>query len=179
MSRIGRKPIEIPKGVKVKLNQSEIMVEGPKGILTREVPQEVEVTVDDNNVLVKRLSDNKRGRSFHGLVRTLIANMVTGVSGGFDKALEIDGVGYRAEVQNDILRLFIGFSEPVEYKISKNVSIKVVKNTNITISGIDKEFVGRVAAEIRDLKKPEPYKGKGIRYAGEKIRRKVGKAAGA
>jgi large subunit ribosomal protein L6 len=114
MSRIGRKPIEIPKGVKVKLNQSEIMVEGPKGILTREVPQEVEVTVDDNNVLVKRLSDNKRGRSFHGLVRTLIANMVTGVSGGFDKALEIDGVGYRAEVQNDILRLFIGFSEPVE-----------------------------------------------------------------
>ena len=179
MSRIGRKPIEIPKGVKVKLNQSEIMVEGPKGVLTREVPQEVEVTVDDNNVLVKRLSDNKRGRSFHGLVRTLIANMVTGVSGGFDKALEINGVGYRAEVQNDILRLFIGFSEPVDYKISKDVSIKVAKNTNITISGIDKEFVGRVAAEIRDLKKPEPYKGKGIRYAGEKIRRKVGKAAGA
>ncbi len=178
MSRIGKKPIEIPKGVKIKLDRSEVVVEGPKGTLTRGIPKEVELSVDNDNILVKRLSDNKRGRSFHGLVRTLIANMVTGVSGGFDKSLEISGVGYRAEVQNDILRLFIGFSDPVEYKISKDVSIKVVKNTNITISGIDKEFVGRVAAEIRDFKKPEPYKGKGIMYAGEKIRRKVGKAAG-
>lgn len=181
MSRIGKKPIEIPKGVKIELNKSEIVVEGPKGTLSREIPREVEVVVDNDTIFVnsRRLSDKKRGRSFHGLVRTLVANMVTGVSGGFDKALEISGVGYRAAVQDDILTLFVGFSNPVEYKILEGISIKVEKQVNMVVSGIDKEFVGRVAAEIRDFKKPEPYKGKGIRYAGEKIRRKVGKSAGA
>lgn len=179
MSRIGKKPIEIPKGVKIKLNKSEIVVEGPKGTLSREIPREVEVVVDNDTIFVNRLSDNKRGRSLHGLVRTLVANMVTGVSGGFDKALEISGVGYRAAVQDDLLTLFVGFSKPVEYKIPEGISIKVEKQVNMVVSGIDKEFVGMVAAEIRDFKKPEPYKGKGIRYAGEKIRRKIGKSVGA
>jgi large subunit ribosomal protein L6 len=179
MSRIGRKPIQIPEGVKITLNGSEIVAEGPKGTLSREIPTEVSVTVDNSTIVVNRLSENKRGRSFHGLVRTLIANMVTGVSDGFDKALEISGVGYRAEIQNDILTLFVGFSKPVEYKIPEGVSIKVDRQVNMVVSGIDKEFVGRVAAEIRSVRKPEPYKGKGIRYAGEKVRRKVGKSAGA
>jgi large subunit ribosomal protein L6 len=179
MSRIGRKPIQIPEGVKITLNGSEIVAEGPKGTLSREIPTEVSVTVDNSTIVVNRLSENKRGRSFHGLVRTLIANMVTGVSEGFDKALEISGVGYRAEIQNDILTLFVGFSKPVEYKIPEGVSIKVDRQVNMVVSGIDKEFVGRVAAEIRSVRKPEPYKGKGIRYAGEKVRRKVGKSAGA
>jgi large subunit ribosomal protein L6 len=179
MSRIGRKPIQIPEGVKITLDGSEIVAEGPKGTLSREIPTEVNVTVDNSTIVVNRLSENKRGRSFHGLVRTLIANMVTGVSEGFDKALEISGVGYRAEIQNDILTLFVGFSKPVEYKIPEGVSIKVDRQVNMVVSGIDKEFVGRVAAEIRSVRKPEPYKGKGIRYAGEKVRRKVGKSAGA
>jgi len=179
MSRIGRKPIQIPEGVKITLDGSEIVVEGPKGTLSREVPTEVGVTVDNSTIVVNRLSENKRGKSFHGLVRTLIANMVTGVSTGFDKALEISGVGYRAEIQDNVLRLFVGFSKPVEYKIPENVAIKVDKQVNMVVSGIDKEFVGRVAAEIRSVRKPEPYKGKGIKYAGEKIRRKVGKSAGA
>ncbi len=179
MSRIGKKPIEIPKGVNIKLNKSEIVVEGSKGTLSREIPREVEVIVDNDTIFVNRLSDNKRGRSLHGLVRTLVANMVTGVSGGFDRALEINGVGYRAAVQDDLLTLFVGFSKPVEYKIPEGISIKVEKQVNMVVSGIDKEFVGMVAAEIRDFKKPEPYKGKGIRYAGEKVRRKVGKSAGA
>jgi large subunit ribosomal protein L6 len=179
MSRIGRKPIQIPEGVKITLEGSRIVVEGPKGTLSSEIPTEVNVTVDNSTIVVNKLSENKRGRSFHGLVRTLIANMVTGVSDGFEKALEISGVGYRAEVQDDILRLFVGFSRPVEYKIPKGVSIRVDRQVNMVVSGIDKEFVGRVAAEIRSVRKPEPYKGKGIRYAGEKIRRKVGKSAGA
>ncbi|MBT8490138.1 MAG: 50S ribosomal protein L6 [Deltaproteobacteria bacterium] len=179
MSRIGRKPIQIPEGVKITLDGSEIVVEGPKGTLSREIPTEVGVTVDNSTIVVNKLSENKRGKSFHGLVRTLIANMVTGVSKGFDKALEISGVGYRAEIQDDILRLFVGFSKPVEYKIPESVAIRVDKQVNMVVTGIDKEFVGRVAAEIRSVRKPEPYKGKGIKYAGEKIRRKVGKSAGA
>ncbi|MBN2516219.1 MAG: 50S ribosomal protein L6 [Deltaproteobacteria bacterium] len=179
MSRIGKKPIQIPEGVKIALDGSGIVVDGPKGTLSREIPTEVSVMVDNSTIVVNRLSENKRGRSFHGLVRTLIANMVTGVSQGFEKALEISGVGYRAEIQDDILRLFVGFSKPVEYKIPEGVSIKVDRQVNMVVSGIDKEFVGRVAAEIRSVRKPEPYKGKGIKYAGEKIRRKVGKSAGA
>jgi large subunit ribosomal protein L6 len=179
MSRIGRIPIQIPEGVKITLDGSEIVAEGPKGTLSREIPAEVGLTVDKSTIVVNRLSENKRGRSFHGLVRTLIANMVNGVSEGFDKALEISGVGYRAEIQDDLLRLFVGFSKPFEYKIPEGVSIKVDKQVKMIVSGIDKEFVGRVAAEIRSVRKPEPYKGKGIRYAGEKIRRKVGKSAGA
>ena len=179
MSRIGRIPVEIPAGVKVSRDHSVIRVEGPKGKLSLEVPGRVDVILGDRVVEVKRPSDGRIERSLHGLVRTLVANMVKGVSIGFEKSLEISGVGYRAEVGGSTLKLIIGFSAPVEYPIPEGVHIKVDKLVNILVSGIDKQLVGRVAAEIRSLKKPEPYKGKGIKYLGEKIRRKVGKSVGA
>jgi len=179
MSRIGRIPVEIPAGVKVSRDHSVIRVEGPKGKLSLEVPGGVDVVLGDRVVEVTRPSDGRIERSLHGLVRTLVANMVKGVSSGFEKSLEISGVGYRAEVGGSTLKLIIGFSAPVEYPIPEGVHIKVDKLVNILVSGIDKQLVGRVAAEIRSLKKPEPYKGKGIKYLGEKIRRKVGKSVGA
>jgi large subunit ribosomal protein L6 len=179
MSRIGKIPVEIPAGVKISRDQSVIMVEGPKGKLSLEVPTGVDVILGDRIVEVKRLSDGRVERSRHGLVRTLMANMVKGVSSGFDKSLEISGVGYRAEVGGSTLKLVIGFSAPVEYPIPEGINIRVDKLVNIVVSGIDKQLVGRVAAEIRSLKKPEPYKGKGIKYLGEQIRRKVGKSVGA
>ncbi len=178
MSRIGKKPIEIPDGVKIRMDGSSIVAEGPKGTLSKEVPAGVEVILEGNVILVNPGSDDRRGRSLHGLVRTLIANMVTGVSTGFEKSLEIVGVGYRGEVKGDTLVLLIGYSDPVEYNILQGITVKVDKQVNLLVSGIDKELVGRVASEIRDLKKPEPYKGKGIRYAGEYVRKKVGKSAG-
>ncbi|MBN2255987.1 MAG: 50S ribosomal protein L6 [Deltaproteobacteria bacterium] len=179
MSRIGKKSIEIPSGVNVAVSESQVVVEGPKGKLSQDIPREVAVEIDGNMIAVRRVAENKRGRSFHGLVRTLIDNMVTGVSAGFTKGLEISGVGYRAELVDDkILKLFVGYSKPVEYMIPDGISVKIEKQVNMVVSGMDKEFVGRVAAQIRGIKKPEPYKGKGIRYAGEKIRRKVGKSAG-
>jgi len=179
MSRIGKIPVEIPAGVKVSRDHSVIRVEGPKGKLSLEVPGGVDVILGDRVVEVTRASDGRIERSLHGLVRTLMANMVKGVSSGFEKSLEISGVGYRAEVGGSTLKLVIGFSAPVEYPIPEGVHIKVDKLVNILVSGIDKQLVGRVAAEIRSLKKPEPYKGKGIKYLGEKIRRKVGKSVGA
>jgi large subunit ribosomal protein L6 len=179
MSRIGRIPVEIPAGVKISREQSMIMVEGPKGKLSLTVPKGVDLTLSDRVVEVTRPSDGRMERSFHGLVRTLVANMVRGVSIGFEKKLEISGVGYRAEVGGNTLKLVIGFSAPVEYPIPEGIEIKVDKLVNIAVHGIDKQLVGRVAAEIRSLKKPEPYKGKGIKYAGEQIRRKVGKSVGA
>jgi len=179
MSRIGRKSIEIPSDVKVAVEESMVVVDGPKGKLSQNIPSEVKVVIDDNMIIIQRVADDKKGRSFHGLVRTLIDNMVIGVSSGFTKGLEISGVGYRAELVDDkILRLFVGYSKPVEYAIPEGISIKIDKQVNMVVSGFDKEFVGRVAAQIRSIKKPEPYKGKGIRYAGEKIRRKIGKSAG-
>lgn len=179
MSRIGKMPVEIPAGVKVSRSESIIKVEGPKGKLSMEMPKGIDVVLGDKTAEVKRPSDGRRERSYHGLVRTLLANMVKGVSSGFEKSLEISGVGYRAEVASNTLKLVIGFSAPVEYAIPDGVQIKVDKQVNIAVSGIDKQLVGRVAAEIRSLKKPEPYKGKGIKYAGEAIRRKVGKSVGA
>jgi large subunit ribosomal protein L6 len=179
MSRIGKMPVEIPAGVKVKQDYSIISVEGPKGKLSMEMPKGVDVVLGDKLVEIKRSSDGRKERSYHGLVRTLVANMVKGVSSGFEKSLEISGVGYRAEVTGGSLKLVIGFSSPIEYVIPDGVQIKVDKQVNIAVSGIDKQMVGRVAAEIRSLKKPEPYKGKGIKYAGEQIRRKVGKSVGA
>jgi large subunit ribosomal protein L6 len=180
MSRIGRKPIPIPATVKVNRKNTEIVVEGPKGILSMRLPGEIEVTQEAGTVVLKRLVDNRRGRSLYGLTRTLIQNMVTGVSAGFQKNLEISGVGYRAELTgSDLLKLHLGFSTPLEYRLPKGIAVKIEKQTNVTLTGIDKELVGRVAAEIRSLKKPEPYKGKGVKYAGEKVRRKVGKSAGA
>ena len=179
MSRIGRIPVEIPAGVKISQDHAIVRVEGPKGKLSLEVPKGVDVILGEKTVEVKRPSDGRKERSYHGLVRTLIANMVKGVSNGFEKGLEIAGVGYRAEVTGKNLKLIIGFSAPVEYAIPDEIQIKVDKQVNILVSGIDKQLVGRVAAEIRSLKKPEPYKGKGIKYVGEQIRRKVGKSVGA
>jgi large subunit ribosomal protein L6 len=179
MSRIGRKPIEIPDKVKISQDRSTVKVEGPRGILSVQIPQGVEVVAGQGTLEVKRLSNGRKERSYHGLVRTLVANMVAGVSAGFEKGLEITGVGYRAEKSGNVLRLVLGFSIPVEYHIPEGIDIRVDKQVNIVVSGIDKELVGRVAAEIRDLKKPEPYKGKGIKYVGEKVRRKVGKSVGA
>ena len=179
MSRIGRKSIEIPDKVKISQDHSAIRIEGPKGTLSVLIPVGVEIVVDGKTIEVKRLSDNRKERSYHGLVRTLVANMVKGVSAGFEKSLEISGVGYRAEKSGNVLRLVLGFSKPVEYIIPEGIDVRIDKQVNIAVSGINKELVGRVAAEIRDLKKPEPYKGKGIKYVGEQVRRKVGKSVGA
>jgi large subunit ribosomal protein L6 len=179
MSRIGKIPVQIPAGVKISRDRSTLQVEGPKGKLSLDVPQGVEVVLGETTVEVKRPSDNRRDRSYHGLVRTLVANMVKGVSTGFDKSLELSGVGYRAEVGDKVLKLTIGYSAPVQYAIPEGITIRVDKQVNISVSGIDKQMVGRVAAEIRGLKPPEPYKGKGIKYTGEHVRRKVGKSVGA
>jgi large subunit ribosomal protein L6 len=179
MSRIGKKPVIIPQGVKISRDKSTVKVQGPKGIMSMEMPHGVEVTISDGTIEVKTSAETRKGKAYHGLVRTLIANMVMGVTIGFQKGLELSGIGYRAEKNADILRLVLGFSSPLEYRIPKGIDVKVDKQINIMVSGIDKQLVGRVAAEIRDLKKPEPYKGKGIRYVGEKVRRKVGKSVGA
>ena len=180
MSRIGKKPIPIPANVKVQKKDDEVRVEGPKGHLTLRLPREIELALEGGAVVLKKLAENRRGRSLHGLTRTLVNNMITGVSTGFQKNLEISGVGYRAElVGSDVLKLYLGYSMPLEYRVPKGIAVKIEKQVNVAVSGIDKELVGRVAAEIRGLKKPEPYKGKGVRYAGERIRRKVGKSAGA
>ena len=179
MSRIGKKPIAMPQKVKISQDKSTIKVDGPKGTLSIEIPQDIEVSVDNGAIEVKTLSESRKAKSYHGLVRTLVANMVTGVSVGFQKNLELSGIGYRAEKSEDTLKLVLGYSSPLEYKIPQGIEVKVDKQVNILVSGIDKQLVGRVAAEIRELKKPEPYKGKGIRYAGEKVRRKVGKSVGA
>ncbi len=179
MSRIGKKPVEIPKGVKVSQDHDAIKVEGPNGALTQQLPPGIEIHTEANVLSVRMLNDGRQEGAYQGLVRTLIANMVKGVSSGFEKSLEIAGVGYRAEVSGQILKLSVGYSSPVEYGIPKGITVKVDKLINISISGIDKQLVGRAAAEIRGLRKPEPYKGKGIKYVGEHIRRKVGKSVGA
>jgi large subunit ribosomal protein L6 len=179
MSRIGKKPITIPEGVQISQEKSTIKVQGPKGILSMKIPHGVEVHVYNGAVEIKTVSENRKEKSYHGLVRTLVANMITGVSVGFQKSLELSGIGYRAERNDDILRLVLGYSSPVVYNIPTGIDLKIDKQVNIAVTGIDKQLVGRVAAEIRSFKKPEPYKGKGIRYAGEKVRRKVGKSVGA
>jgi large subunit ribosomal protein L6 len=179
MSRIGKKPIEIPDKVKMSQDNSIVKVEGPRGTLSLKIPQGIEVIQDHGTIEIRRLSEGRKERSYHGLVRTLVANMVTGVSVGFERGLEISGVGYRAEKIDKVLRLVLGYSEPVEYRIPEGIDIRVDKQVNVFVSGIDRQLVGRVAAEIRDMKKPEPYKGKGIKYAGEQVRRKVGKSVGA
>lgn len=179
MSRIGKKPITFPKTVKISQSGSLVKVEGPKGKLSSQLPDGINMSISEGSLVVERKSDERLARSFHGLARTLIGNMVTGVSTGFAKTLEISGVGYRAEVAGNSLKMVLGFSSPVQYSIPTGIDVKVDKQTSIIVSGIDKQLVGRVAAEIRALKKPEPYKGKGIKYAGEHIRRKAGKSAGA
>jgi large subunit ribosomal protein L6 len=179
MSRIGKKPVAFPKNVKISQSAGTVKVEGPKGTLSSKLPDGINMVVGEGNLIIERKSDERIARSYHGLARTLIGNMIIGVSTGFEKSLEISGVGYRAEVAGNSLKLVLGFSSPVQYTIPKGIDIKVDKQINIVVSGIDKQLVGRVASEIRALKKPEPYKGKGIKYAGEHIRRKAGKSAGA
>ena len=177
MSRIGKKPITFPKNVKISQSGGVVKVEGPKGILSSKLPEDITLAIGDGSMVVERKSDEIIARSYHGLARTLIGNMVNGVSTGFEKKLEISGVGYRAELSEKSLKFILGFSSPVQYDIPEGIDIKVDKQVNIIVSGIDKQLVGRVAAEIRSLKKPEPYKGKGIKYADEYIKRKAGKSA--
>ena len=176
MSRIGKQPIQLPSGVKVNLRGSEIEVNGTKGTLKRSLPSGVKVEVTDGNIVVSPLkSGGKKARALHGLTRTLINNMVVGVTAGYTKVLEISGVGYRADVKSDTLHLSLGYSHPIEFKLPKGIEAKVDKQNRITLSGIDKELLGLTAAKIRDFRRCEPYKGKGIRYADEVVRRKVGK----
>ncbi len=179
MSRIGKRPIPIPEGVEVKVEGAKVEVKGPKGTLSHEVPPEIQVEVSDGQIWVRRRDDSRRAKSLHGLNRTLIANMVEGVTKGFEKRLEIVGIGYRAALEGKALKLTLGFSHPVIYPIPEGIEIVVDNPTSIVVRGIDKQRVGQVAAEIRALKKPEPYKGKGIRYAGEEVRRKAGKGRAA
>lgn len=176
MSRIGKRPIPLPQKVTVTVDGQTVLVKGPKGELTRTLPAEVEVVQDDNTLLVNRRSDSRAARQRHGLCRTLVANMVEGVSQGFQRRLEIIGVGYRAQVQGRNLVLSVGYSHPVQIEPPDGIQLAVENNTNVLISGIDKEAVGNISAKIRSVRPPEPYKGKGIRYAGEVVRRKAGKA---
>ncbi|GFO66216.1 50S ribosomal protein L6 [Geomonas paludis] len=176
MSRIGKLPIAIPAGVKVIYSAPEIKVEGPKGKLSRTlVGDAVTIDVTGDAVTVTRKDDTIKSRSAHGLTRTLINNMVTGVSKGFETALEINGVGYRAEVKGNVLNLALGYSHPINFELPAGITVEVDKMTKLKVLGIDKELVGQTAAKIRDFRGPEPYKGKGIKYADETILRKAGK----
>ena len=175
MSRIGRMPIAIPAGVTVDVAENKVTVKGPKGTLERVLPAEMEIKVEGDNVIVTRPNDLKRMKSLHGLTRTLIANMVTGVTTGYQKVLEINGVGYRAAKNGKELTLTLGYSHPVIMIDPEGVETTLEGQNKITVKGIDKEKVGQYAAEIRDKRRPEPYKGKGIKYSDEVIRRKVGK----
>jgi len=179
MSRIGKKVIALPDKVTVSVAGGEIKVTGPKGALSRALPRDIEIAQEGRTLTVKTTHEGRRAGALHGLTRTLVANMVTGVSAGFTKGLEISGVGFRAEMEGTTLKLFVGYSVPLAYEIPEGIAVKIEKQTSLTVSGIDKELVGRVAAEIRAKRRPEPCKGKGIRYAGEVVRRKVGKSAGA
>jgi large subunit ribosomal protein L6 len=176
MSRIGKRPIPVPQKVTVTIDGQHVAVKGPKGELSRTLPPEVEVVQEGDTVLVNRRNESRPARQRHGLCRTLVANMVEGVSNGFQKRLEIQGVGYRAQVQGRNLVLNVGYSNPVQIEPPEGIQVAVENNTNVIVSGIDKEIVGNTSARIRAVRPPEPYKGKGIRYAGELVRRKAGKA---
>lgn len=176
MSRIGRKPIQLPDGVEVKLENNEVFVKGPKGQLSYVLPEGIGLTIDNRTLIVTRSSDNSRHKALHGLARSLISNMVTGVSTGFTRVLQIYGVGYRAQVSGDKLTINIGYSHPVDFKLPEGIKAVVdEKQTTITLSGIDKQLIGQVAANIRAIRPPDAYKGKGIRYAEEVLKLKPGK----
>lgn len=176
MSRIGRKPITIPSGVNVTLENTQITVKGPKGSLSRELHKDMKVSVLENEISVERPSDNKLHRALHGTTRSVVANMVNGVTEGFAKSLDLVGVGYRANKSGDKLVLNVGYSHPVEITPESGIEFEVPSNTKIIVRGIDKERVGAMAAKVRSVREPEPYKGKGIKYEGERILRKEGKA---
>ena len=176
MSRIGRLPVPVPSGVEVTLNGQQVTVKGPKGTLSHTVIEPITVVQEDGRLLVQRPDDERDSRARHGLTRSLLANMVTGVTTGFAKTLEIVGVGYRVQARGRDLEFALGFSHPVPVKAPEGITFEVQAPTRFVVSGIDKQLVGEVAATIRKLRKPDPYKGKGVRYQGEVIRRKVGKA---
>jgi len=178
MSRIGKRPIPVPAGVTVAINGSMVVVKGPKGELSRAMPTDITIAQEGTDLVVKRPSDEERHKALHGLSRTLVANMVEGVTTGFKKTLEITGVGYKAEPKPYGALLSLGFSHQIEYKAPAGVKISAPNPTTVVIEGSSKELVGQVAAEIRSLRKPEPYKGKGVKYQGEIVRRKAGKAGG-
>jgi large subunit ribosomal protein L6 len=175
MSRIGKAPITVPSGVDVTISGRTVTVKGPKGSLSRDIPGEIVVRKEESTILVERPNDERINRSLHGLSRTLVNNMVIGVTEGFTKELEIVGVGYRAEAQGENLRLALGFSHPVVVPAPAGISFEIPVQTRVIVKGIDKELVGQVAANIRSIRKPEPYKGKGVRYLNERILRKAGK----
>jgi large subunit ribosomal protein L6 len=176
LSRIGKLPIPVPGAVKVALEPGHVKVEGPKGKLERTLPSEITLRLDDGHIICERPSDDYKHRALHGLVRSLVANMITGVNEGYTKHLELVGVGYRVAKQGDEITLSLGFSHPIKFKPPAGVSIEVQDQTKFSVTGIEKEAVGQVAADIRRFRPPEPYKGKGVMYRGEKVRRKAGKA---
>jgi large subunit ribosomal protein L6 len=175
VSRFGKVPIPIPKGVTVDVQPDRVRVKGPKGELSADVPGHIRVVKSDSVLQVERPDDQKRSRAFHGLVHRLITNMILGVTEGFSKQLEIQGVGYRAQAQGNKVELTLGFSHPVVYQVPDGITVATPTPTSIVVTGIDKQKVGQVAAELRAFRPPEPYKGKGVRYSGEHVRRKVGK----
>ncbi|OZM55916.1 50S ribosomal protein L6 [Lottiidibacillus patelloidae] len=177
MSRIGKKPIEVPSDVTVTIDGTNVTVKGPKGELSREFHQDMIIKLEDNTLVVERPSESKLHRSLHGTTRSVISNMIEGVKNGYSKNLELIGVGYRASKSGSKLILNVGYSHPVEIDPEQGIEIDVPANTKVTVRGIDKERVGAIAANIRDVRPPEPYKGKGIRYEGEHVRRKEGKSA--
>ena len=176
MSRIGRLPIDIPAGVDVKIDGAAVTVKGPKGSLAHTVPAPLTAVIEDGKVIVTRPDDERRSKSLHGLTRTLIANQITGVTAGYTKGLEVVGTGYRVQAKGANVEFALGFSHPVVVVPPAGISFTVEGNNKLTVSGIDKQAVGEVAANIRKIRKPEPYKGKGVRYAGENVRRKAGKS---
>ncbi|ATO49581.1 MULTISPECIES: 50S ribosomal protein L6 [Brevibacillus] len=175
MSRVGKKPITVPAGVTLTLNGTELTVKGPKGTLVRNFHPDIKINITESEVIVERPSDNKLHRSLHGTTRALVSNMVVGVSEGFTRTLELVGVGYRGAKSANGVTLSLGFSHPVEVTPEQGIELELTNQTTLVVKGIDKERVGQVAAEIRSLRKPEPYKGKGIRYSNEVVRRKEGK----
>lgn len=176
MSRVGYNPIPVPSGVNIKVNGADVTVKGPKGELTRSFHERVSIEVDGDVVTLDRVDETRESKAIHGLSRALLANMVVGVSEGFSRDLEIQGVGYRAQLKGNDLELQVGFSHPVTVEAPSGITFDVPEPTRVSISGIDKELVGQVAADVRKVRPPEPYKGKGIRYVGEYVRRKAGKA---
>jgi large subunit ribosomal protein L6 len=175
MSRIGKKPVTLPKGVKITVNGAEAVVEGSRGTLTCPIPDGINLDVKADSISLTRSGEEPQTRAYHGLTRALLQNAITGVTDGWKKELDIVGVGYKAAMEGSVLRLDIGFSHPILFDPPKGVQLAVEKNTHITVTGIDRQSVGQVAADIRHFRKPEPYKGKGIKYTGEVVRRKAGK----
>ena len=179
MSRIGKKPVPIPQGVRVHAAGATVRAEGPKGKLAQPVPAGLTAKLEGNQIVISRAGDDRKVRALHGLARALVANMITGVKDGFEKKLEIVGIGYRAQVQGRAIQLALGYSHPVVFPLPEGITAEIDKQTAITLRGPDKAVLGQTAARLRMLRKPDPYKGKGIKYADEHIRRKVGKKAGA